>query len=121
MQSLENTQGLWNKREQNARELEGRQPRGRDQGAGYGYRERPRDARQVRYGYRQNNPEAQFRQNTPVRQRNYPTDRGNTRQTSELNPHRPEFQPRDREEGRRSEQVGVHTERSTGINSSQGN
>jgi hypothetical protein len=39
MQSLENTQGLWNKREQNVRESEGRQPRGRDQRAGYSYRE----------------------------------------------------------------------------------
>jgi hypothetical protein len=76
VQSLENLHGYCKKREQNAKDFERKQPRGQDQGGGNDYREIPRDVRHLRYGYRQNNPEPQYRQNTSVRRRNYPADRG---------------------------------------------
>jgi hypothetical protein len=121
MQSLLNSQRFCKKRKQNVRDFEKKQPRGRDQGGGNGYCEIPRDVRHVRYGYRQNNPGHQYRQNTSVRRRNYPADRGNTRQTNELNPHMPEFQPRDRDGRQRSEQTNMYTERSMVISSNQEN
>jgi hypothetical protein len=57
IQSLENSQEVCkkSKQEQNSKDFERKQPKGRDQGGGSGYRETPRDVRHVRYGYRQSN------------------------------------------------------------------
>jgi len=113
MQSLENSQEVYkqSKQEQNSKDFERKQPKVRDQGGGSSYRETPRDVRHVRYGYRQSNPGPSYRQNTSVRRRNYLEGRMGMQQRHELNPRTPEFQPQNRDELQRSEQVSMHTER----------
>ena len=65
MQSLENSQVYKkSKQEQNSKDFDRKQPKGRDQGGGSGSRETPRNVRHVRYGYRQSNPGPPYRQNT---------------------------------------------------------
>ena len=123
MQSLENSQDVYrkSKQEQNSRDFERKQPKGRDQGRGSSYRETLRDVRNVRYGHRQGNPGPPYRQNTSERRRSYQADRGNMQQAHELNPQIPEFQPRHIDERQRSEQVGMHTERAMVNNPNQEN
>jgi len=55
MQSLENSQEVYKrpKQEQNSKDFNRKQPKGRDQGGSSSYRDTPRDVRHVRYGYRQ--------------------------------------------------------------------
>jgi len=65
MQSLEYSQEVYrkSKQEQNSNDFEKKQPKGRAQGGGSGYRKTPRNVRNVRYGYRQSNPGPPYRQN----------------------------------------------------------
>ena len=99
--------------EQSSIDFYRKQPKGRDQGGGSSYRDTPRDVRHVRYGYRRSDSGTPYRQNTPVRRCNYQADRRNMRQARKLNSRIPEFQPRHIDERQRSEQVSMHTERST--------
>ena len=66
MQSPEYSQEVYrkSKQEQNSKYFERKQPKGRARGGGSGYRETPRNVRNVRYGYRQSNPGPPYRQNT---------------------------------------------------------
>ena len=123
MQSLENAQEVYKKleQEQSSTDFYRKQPKGRDQGGGSSYRDTPRDVRHVRQGYRQSDPGTPYRQNTPMRQRNYQADRGNMRQAHELNPRIPEFQPRHSNVRQRSEQESMNTERPTVNNPNQEN
>ena len=123
LQSLENSQEVYkkSKQEQNSKDFERKQPKGRDKGGGSDYRETPRNVRHVRYGYRQRNSGPPYRRNTSVRRRNYQRDGGNKRQAHGLNPKIPEFRPRNMDERQRSEQVNTHTERSKVNNSNQEN
>jgi len=123
MQSLENSQEVYKraKQEQNSKDFDRKQPKGRDQGGGSSYRDTPRDVRHVRYGYRRSDSGTPYRQNTPVRRCNYQADRRNMRQARKLNSRIPEFQPRHIDERQRSEQVSMHTERPTVNNPNQEN
>jgi len=73
MQSLENSQEVYkrSKQEQNSKDFDRKQPKGRDQGGGSSYCDTPRDVRHVRYGYWQSDSGTPYRQNTAVRRRNY--------------------------------------------------
>jgi hypothetical protein len=71
MQSLENSQEACkkSKRGYNPKDFERRQPRGGDRGGGNGYREAPREVRNVRYGCQQSNSGSPYRQpDTPIKQ-----------------------------------------------------
>jgi len=109
---LENSQEVYkkSKQEQNPKDFNRNQPKGREQGGGSGYHQTPRDVRHVRYGYRQSNPGPPYRQNTSVQRCNYQKDRRTMRQAHKLNHQIPEFWLRNTDERQRSEQVGMYTE-----------
>jgi hypothetical protein len=109
LQSLENSREACkkSKQEYNPKYFERRQPRGGDRGGGNGYRETPREVRNVRYGCQQSNARSTYRQHG----HNYQTDRRNTRQARELNPLTSEFRPRNRGAIQESEQIGTRADR----------
>ena len=118
---MENSQEVYEKsrQEQNSKDFERKRPRGRDQGGGSGYREIPRDVRHVRYGYRQGNSGHPHRRSTSFRRHTCQRGRRNVRQAHELSPQIPECPLRNTGERQRSEQVGMHTERSVVDNPNQ--
>ena len=113
MQSLENSVEVYKKarQEQSSRDFERHQPKRRETGGSSDYRETPRDVRHVQYEYRQGNSEFPRERGAPFRRRNYQPDRRDARQPHDLNPHLPEFEPRNAYERQRAEQVAMHTGR----------
>ena len=100
MQSLEKAQENYEepRRNQSLKDIERRQAKPREQGGGREFRVTPREARHVRYGYRQNNSSTPPRRNMADRRRGYYTDNRGVQQTHELNPQVPQLQSRNKEE-----------------------
>jgi hypothetical protein len=106
MQSLDSSFEKFNRNrhDQNPNNYERNLPRHRDQGGGNSYRATPREVRQVRYGCRENVARSQRERGT-ADMRSYQTDKRNSPRRRNLNPHIPEFLPRNSGENRRAEQV----------------
>jgi hypothetical protein len=105
MQSLDSSfeKANKNRNEQNPNNGERNSPRHRDQRGGNNFHTTPREARQVRYGYRENVARPQRERETADR-RSYQTDRKNSPRQSNLDPHISEFLPGNSGTNRRAEQ-----------------
>ena len=110
MQSLENSLELYKKarQEQSSRDFERNQPKRREPGGSNDYRETPRDVRHVQYGYWQGSSGSPRERGASFRRRDCQSDRRDARRPHDLNPHLPEFEPRDSHERQRAEQVAMH-------------